>query len=127
MRLIRCCAELRAPLVLFLDDLQWADSPSLRLLEALARYEQDFPLLLVGAYRHLEVDECHPLTRLKASLAQQESLQLLTLHLGPLTSDETQALVAACVQQEGPSVAELAQVCVSRRGDPPTWLQQHTM
>ncbi|GAQ90902.1 hypothetical protein KFL_007000010 [Klebsormidium nitens] len=110
VRLIRCCAELRAPLVLFLDDLQWADLPSLRLLEALARYEPDFPLLLVGAYRHLEVDERHPLRRLKASLAQQESLQLVTLHLGPLTSDDTQALVAACVQQEGPSVAELAQV-----------------
>lgn len=111
VRLIRCCAELRAPLALFLDDLQWADLPSLRLLEALARYEPDFPLLLIGAYRDLEVDERHPLTQLQASLAEQESLQLLTLHLGPLTRDDTQALVAACVGQEGQSVAELAQVC----------------
>jgi predicted ATPase len=37
------------PLLLFLDDLQWA--PSLEVLQALAQQASSHPLLLVGAYR----------------------------------------------------------------------------
>jgi predicted ATPase len=89
VRLIWCCAQLRSPLVLFLDDLQWADSPSLRLLEALSKDEQGLPLLLIGAYRHLEVDESSALMRFMASLRQQGN-RLLQLKLGPLGLQDTQ-------------------------------------
>ncbi|MEM8643238.1 MAG: AAA family ATPase, partial [Cyanobacteria bacterium P01_G01_bin.54] len=47
------------PLVIFLDDLQWADAASLKLLKLLM--QDDGHLLLIGAYRDNEVSPNHPL------------------------------------------------------------------
>ena len=96
VRLIRTCAQLRSPLVIFLDDLQWSDGPSLRLLEALVKDGRALPLLLIGAYRDVEVDDSHALTRLVTGL-QGSEVPLLQLHLGPLKLPDTTALVAACL------------------------------
>jgi predicted ATPase/signal transduction histidine kinase len=49
------------PLVIFLDDLQWADSASLRLIEVLMSETHSSYLLLIGAYRDNEVSPAHPL------------------------------------------------------------------
>ena len=49
------------PLVVFLDDLQWADPASLRLLADLAIHPSTRGLLLVGAYRDSDVGPTHPL------------------------------------------------------------------
>ncbi|MDO9353371.1 MAG: AAA family ATPase, partial [Solirubrobacteraceae bacterium] len=51
-------------LLLFIDDLQWADTNSFDLLSALALDAGLAPVLLVGAYRDNEVDATHPLTEL---------------------------------------------------------------
>jgi predicted ATPase/GAF domain-containing protein len=51
------------PLALFLDDLQWADAASLKLIATLATDPESRYLLLVGAYRDEEVDAAHPLTQ----------------------------------------------------------------
>ncbi|MBD1840787.1 hybrid sensor histidine kinase/response regulator [Coleofasciculus sp. FACHB-501] len=48
------------PLVIFLDDLQWADSASLKLLELLMIDTDNKYLLLIGAYRDNEVFPTHP-------------------------------------------------------------------
>jgi predicted ATPase/signal transduction histidine kinase/tRNA A-37 threonylcarbamoyl transferase component Bud32 len=48
------------PLVLFLDDLQWADSASLKLLQLLITNTDSEYLLLIGAYRDNEVSPTHP-------------------------------------------------------------------
>jgi predicted ATPase/signal transduction histidine kinase len=48
------------PLVLFLDDWQWADVASLTLIEGLATDPDVQALLLIGAYRDTEVDDAHP-------------------------------------------------------------------
>lgn len=48
------------PLVLFLDDLQWADSASLKLLQLLITDTDSEYLLLIGAYRDNEVIPTHP-------------------------------------------------------------------
>jgi len=48
------------PLVLFLDDLQWADSASLNLLQLLITDTESEYLLLIGAYRNNEVSQTHP-------------------------------------------------------------------
>ena len=46
------------PLVMFLDDLQWADLASLQLIQLLT--ENQNHLLLLGAYRNNEVSAVHP-------------------------------------------------------------------
>ena len=49
------------PLVLFIDDLQWADLASLNLLETLLTDRALARLMLIGAYRDNEVGGSHPL------------------------------------------------------------------
>ena len=56
------------PLVLFLDDLQWADRGTLALLESLLTGPAVGYLLVIGAYRDHEVGPDHPLTRTIAEL-----------------------------------------------------------
>jgi len=54
-----CCCE--HPLVIFLDDLQWADSATLNLMESLICDQTIKYLLIIGAYRNNEVNKLHPL------------------------------------------------------------------
>ena len=49
------------PVVLFLDDLQWADSASLKLMQLLMSDSDSQYLLIIGAYRDNEVNPTHPL------------------------------------------------------------------
>jgi tetratricopeptide (TPR) repeat protein len=49
-------ASSEQPLLLFVDDLHWADVGSLRLLELFAREVRDVPILVIGTYRDVEVD-----------------------------------------------------------------------
>lgn len=49
------------PLVVFLDDLQWADSASLKLIQLIMTDPDSKYLLLIGAYRDNEVSPTHPL------------------------------------------------------------------
>ena len=53
----------RRPLVLVLDDLQWADRPSLLLLEFLAKELGNARLMIVGTYRDMELSRQHPLSQ----------------------------------------------------------------
>ena len=69
----------RAPLALIIDDLHSADRSSLLLLEFLAREIAETGLLIVGTYRHVEVDRGHPLTRTLGQLARHESNERITL------------------------------------------------
>ena len=59
------------PLLLILDDLQWADKPSLLLLEFLARQMVESRLLVVGTYRDMELSRQHPLSETLAQLSRQ--------------------------------------------------------
>jgi tetratricopeptide (TPR) repeat protein len=58
----------RAPVVLVLDDLHWADKPSLLLLHHLFRAAVDFGLLVIGTYRDTDLDRRHPLASTLADL-----------------------------------------------------------
>ncbi|MBE9069922.1 AAA family ATPase [Leptolyngbya cf. ectocarpi LEGE 11479] len=79
------------PLVVFLDDLQWADSASLNLLKLLLNEVEVGYLLILGAYRDNEVFPAHPLL---LTLEQKNSAPLQTLRLKPLMADDIDRLVA---------------------------------
>ncbi len=61
----------RRPLVLVLDDLHWADTPSLRLLAFLAGHVDAAAILVVAIYRDVELHTAHPLAGLLTDLARQ--------------------------------------------------------
>ncbi|NER51065.1 MAG: serine/threonine-protein kinase PknK, partial [Symploca sp. SIO1A3] len=60
-KFIRVFTGAEHPLVIFLDDLQWADSASLQLMQLLMSETDTRYLLLIGAYRDNEVSQAHPL------------------------------------------------------------------
>ncbi|MCF4965923.1 AAA family ATPase [Nostoc sp. CMAA1605] len=60
-RFISVFSQKEHPLVIFFDDLQWADLPSLSLIERLITNADSQYLMIIGAYRDNEVDLTHPL------------------------------------------------------------------
>lgn len=84
-------ARAEHPLVVFLDDLQWADTASLNLIELLLKDQAH--LLLLGAYRNNEVSLAHPLT-ITVEALQQLQIPIQTLTLAPLPFERVNQLVA---------------------------------
>ncbi|MBA3549497.1 MAG: AAA family ATPase [Nannocystis sp.] len=102
IRFIHLFARPDHPLVIFLDDLQWADSATLRLLEALARDPESRHLLLIGAYRDHEIGPLHPLPiavealRADGHVVEEIQLSLLAIeHVREMLSDMLGAAPAA--------------------------------
>ncbi|MGZ3356135.1 MAG: ATP-binding protein, partial [Isosphaeraceae bacterium] len=86
-------AAARTPLLLFLDDLHWADDATVLLLQHLARRLAEASLLVVGTYRYTEVDDRHPLAPVLAELARQRLAS--SIRLRPFEREEAAALVGA--------------------------------
>src|SRR3954466_4927672 len=84
-------AALREPLVLFLDDLHWADGPSLRLLQFLARELSDSRLLVIGTYRDVSLGRKHPLSQALADLSREGLVERVALH--GLTEHEVERFI----------------------------------
>ena len=81
------------PLVIFLDDLQWADSASLKLIELLVADRDCQYLLLIGAYRKNEVDATHPLT-LSLEQMQKVDARVNQMNLKPLNVYQVNQLIS---------------------------------
>ena len=75
--LMRACQD--QPLLLLLDNLHWADRPSLLLLEFLSQELAQGRLLMVGTYRDAEINRRHPLTQTLGELAREPSFQRVPL------------------------------------------------
>lgn len=114
---LRTLASVNQPIVLFLDDLQWADQPSLDFIAALLEDVQLDGFLFIGAYRDNEVDTTHPLHQLlQVQLAQGLASQL---RLEPLDSDNIGALLADMLGQAPTEVAALVEGIFAKTGGNP--------
>jgi serine/threonine protein kinase len=111
------------PLVLFLDDLQWADSASMRLLEHLAKRSESGSLLLIGSYRDNEIGAKHPLTLALDELRKLD-VALTELVLPALTSESVVELVADTLHEDSVRVRELAELLHDKTGGNPFFLRQ---
>ena len=72
-------ASQRQPLVLVLDDLHWADQPSLMLLQFVARELGGARLLIIGTYRDMELSRQHPLAETLGELTRERLFQRVLL------------------------------------------------
>jgi class 3 adenylate cyclase/DNA-binding SARP family transcriptional activator len=97
--LLADAAHLR-PLVLFLDDLHWADQSSLLLLRHLARSAKSAPLMVLGTYRPVEVGEEHPLAEALAELRRSRTVERLSL--SGLGEGEVAELIAGRTGEQAP-------------------------
>jgi len=69
----------KMPLVIVLDDLHWADKPSLLLLRHLARELSRMRVLIVGTFRDTELARTHPLSEALAELNRESGFQRIVL------------------------------------------------
>ena len=72
-------ASQRQPLVLVLDDLHWADQPSLALLQFVARELSGARVLIIGTYRDMELSRQHPLAEALGELTRERLFQRVLL------------------------------------------------
>jgi tetratricopeptide (TPR) repeat protein len=104
----------RQPVVVVLEDLHWADTASLRMLEFVAQHTWFERLLIVGTYRDVEVDTAdHPLRPLIAPLVTKAT----TVTLTGLEREEVGALIARTVGHE-PDTALVTEVHLRTGGNP---------
>jgi class 3 adenylate cyclase len=94
------------PLIVVLEDLNWADKPSLLLLQFVARALPDMRMLLVGTVRDDELEEDHPLTDLLAEFGRSRGFSRIRL-LG-LSRDEVREMLEATARQSLDSTEERA-------------------
>ncbi len=92
-KFIQIFASGEHPLVIFLDDLQWADAASLKFLQLLMNEVNLEHLLLIGAYRDNEVSLAHPLILILDEI-RKTGAKIHTITLRPLSHLKLNHLVA---------------------------------
>ncbi len=121
--LIATFAQAEEPLTIVLDDLQWADEASLRLLRMFASSPRPQSLLLVGAYRDNEVGPEHPLLRSVNDVTAAGG-KLDTIELAPLQVAHVSTLLAESLRRSEQEVAPLAELLSKRSVGNPFFLRQ---
>lgn len=120
---IHVFCQVDRPLVIFLDDLQWADAASLQLIEQLMTDPDGQYLLMLGAYRDNEVDPMHPLLRMLGTI-EVGGAKLQTITLKPLTLDHVLTLVGDTLHRSLEAVEPIAQLLVQKTQGNPFFLTQ---
>jgi predicted ATPase/signal transduction histidine kinase/CheY-like chemotaxis protein len=120
-RFLRVFCQPAHPLVIFLDDLQWADAATLRLLEPMMSSEDISHFLFLGAYRDNEVDSAHPLATVLQGLAGQ-GITIHQIHLHPLGLVDMAQMLADTLHCSPDSVRALAELVLRRTGGNPFFI-----
>lgn len=106
------------PLVLFFDDLQWADASSLGAMMQLVTTPALGPLLLIGAYRDNEVGPSHPL-QIAVSAARRDGARVRDIVLGPLAPEDTAEMLREMLSRRIEAVSALSRLVHEKTGGNP--------
>ncbi|GAA0810582.1 AAA family ATPase [Colwellia asteriadis] len=110
------------PLVIFLDDLQWVDMPTLKLLQQEVTDSNPTGLYVVGAYRDNEVDESHPLMTALSNMSKNDAL--IQVSLTPLKLQHIQRLLTDTLHCSLSDAKTLARICLDKTQGNPFFLNQ---
>lgn len=130
--------SLKSPLLIVLDDIQWADGSSLELLAYLTRRlhaQSGQRILLLGTCRDTELEPTHPLRTLLVDLQREQAI--LTLNVRPLTNAQIGTLIAPLpepivqhIQQQAAGnpffAEELARYSYATLSEESTWKEQQS-
>ncbi|MCP4351243.1 MAG: AAA family ATPase [Desulfobacterales bacterium] len=118
MNFIRVFCKKEHPLVIFMDDLQWADTATIDMIEGIVKHGDVKYLLLIGSYRDNEIGQVHPLLTALESI-QQENHPVTQIRLGPLNPEHITQLVADTLGRDEQTAAPLADTLFRKtRGNP---------
>lgn len=111
---ISCFARSDHPLLLFLDDMQWADIATLRLLRSLGAEAALGNLIIAGTCRDNELTSLHPLTQALEAL-EQAQVPIARILLNPISTRDLEEWLSVAY---GMSHAEV--------GEPARWLAEQS-
>ncbi len=123
LNFLAALAQPEHPLVLFLDDLQWADAATLNLLEPLLESTDIGCLMLMGAYRDNELDASPGLARTLTALGAA-GITLQRISLGPLRLPDLTQLIADTLHNSTEQAAPLAQLVHAKTDGNPFFVTQ---
>ncbi|MEG4589838.1 AAA family ATPase [Microcoleus sp. MOSTC5] len=112
------------PLVIFLDDLQWADGASLELIQLLMTVADNKYLFLMGAYRDNEVTEAHPLTQILENIAKAKVTTIKKILLAPLALTDITQLLVDTLFAESNNAKPLAELLQQKTGGNPFFINE---
>ncbi len=113
------------PLVMFLDDLQWADSASLNLIEFFSTHSENHYFLLIGAYRDNELTATHPLS-LTIEKIQKCGIGIEKLQMQPLSHNDVAQLIGDTIDRptEDKELQKLSELLLKKSQGNPFCLNQ---
>ncbi|MBI5552032.1 MAG: AAA family ATPase [Desulfobacterales bacterium] len=120
---LRVFARKEHPLVLFLDDLQWADSASLTLIEYVLGGDPLQYVLLIGAFRDNEMSASHPLAQVLERL-RSKAVPAGVMTLGPLGVEHIRQAIVASLSKNVMEVQRLAELVVLKTHGNPFFVGQ---
>ncbi|MCP4137088.1 MAG: AAA family ATPase [bacterium] len=111
------------PLVLFLDDLQWADFASLKLIENIITDPGIEYLFVIGAYRDNEVPGSHPLVKTVESI-EQDKIRVSRIELPPLPVCDVKHFISGFLMAGDERTAPLAELVHKKTNGNPFFVNQ---
>ena len=113
------------PVVLFLDDLQWADSASLKLMQLLMSDSDSQYLLIIGAYRDNEVNPTHPLIQTLEKI-RESGANLNNITVQPLAINHVSQLIADTLNESAATrrIQSFSELLFSKTQGNPFFLTQ---
>ena len=106
------------PLVIFIDDLQWADTSSLNLFDLIITDKEAKYIMLIGAYRDNEIYEGHPLQAFQNKLRTEDVL-FHEIEVVNLTDVDVKNMVVELLRIDQSNSSELAHIIHTKtKGNP---------
>jgi predicted ATPase/signal transduction histidine kinase/tRNA A-37 threonylcarbamoyl transferase component Bud32 len=125
-RFINVFAKKEHPLVIFLDDLQWVDAGTLKLVQALTTNTESKYLLVIGAYRDNEVTSTHPLIQTVRKL-EKNNIAINHVNLQPLSLNNIIQLLGDTLNNTQNNIyklTSLGELLFNKTGGNPFFLTQ---
>ncbi|WP_239615575.1 AAA family ATPase [Cohnella mopanensis] len=122
-RFFQLFASRERPLVLFLDDLQWADEASLQYLVHLLEDWETKHLLVIAAYREEEFRVPHSLSHMESRLTERGAT-LSRIHLNPLVSADLKQILSDAMRDIEADADDLVSVLLQKTDGNPLFLKQ---
>ncbi|MBC1274481.1 AAA family ATPase [Nostoc sp. UCD121] len=111
------------PLTVFLDDMQWADSATLNLIQTVITGSSIHYLCFILAYRDNEVDVVHPFSLMIEKICQQ-GVRKTEIILTPLNLVYVNQLIADTLYSSAERVEPLAQLIIQKTDGNPFFVNE---
>ncbi len=114
---VKVFAKAEHPIVIFLDDLQWSDVPTLNLINKLVTSQELSHLFLLGAYRDNDIDTTHPLLLTLGEIETNRYVE--TISLKPLRKNAVTQIIKDTLLCKNGRASELSKVLFEKTAGNP--------